>query len=322
MLADERRAPRRRPWRHGRAESRARRAPSAAHAASSRSSSTTRIFFMIGLPAWCAVRFPAAFAGNLRGRACGGVDAPRRPQPASISVWSSLATCPTQVRVGALRGVERARRGRSARDRRPPAAPACGADRRERSLERVRRRPERLVVALPERALDLPERPRRVGAKQLDDVLQQLAVAARVQERRPFVEDDRRRRSGRSTTGGSGTEPASEFLDGRDQPIDVDRLREVAVHAGLQAALAVALHRVRGQRDDRHVRAGRALALADGRRGLEAAHDRHLHVHDDDVERRSWRLPRRRRPSGRCPRSRTACPRFVSRVVTSLRLTG
>ena len=47
---------------------------------------------------------------------------------------------------------------------------------------------------------------------------------------------------------------------------------------------AIALHRVRGQRDDRQVPAGRALALADRRGRLEAAHLRHLHVHQHDVE--------------------------------------
>ena len=35
-----------------------------------------------------------------------------------------------------------------------------------------------------------------------------------------------------------------------DQPLDADRLGEVVVHAGGEAHLAVALHRVGGHRDD------------------------------------------------------------------------
>ena len=38
--------------------------------------------------------------------------------------------------------------------------------------------------------------------------------------------------------------------------VRIDRLRQVAVHAGRQAALAVALHGVRGHRDDARVAAG------------------------------------------------------------------
>ena len=54
----------------------------------------------------------------------------------------------------------------------------------------------------------------------------------------------------------------------------------------VEAAFAVALHRVRGHRDDRQAR-GVALGLerADRRGRLEAAHLRHLDVHQHDVER-------------------------------------
>ena len=62
------------------------------------------------------------------------------------------------------------------------------------------------------------------------------------------------------------------------------RLRQVAVHAGGEAALPVALHGVGGHRHDGGARMAGGLALADARGGLEAAHHRHLHVHQDDVE--------------------------------------
>ena len=39
------------------------------------------------------------------------------------------------------------------------------------------------------------------------------------------------------------------------EPPRVERLGQVFVHAGREAALAIAFHRVRGHRDDRHVRA-------------------------------------------------------------------
>ena len=58
----------------------------------------------------------------------------------------------------------------------------------------------------------------------------------------------------------------------------VERLAQVVVHPGGDAALAVALHRVRGHGDDRRA-ARRALQAADlGRRGVAVQH-RHLAVH-------------------------------------------
>ena len=78
---------------------------------------------------------------------------------------------------------------------------------------------------------------------------------------------------------------------------------------GGEAALAIAGHRVRRQRDDRHVAAGAPLARADRRGGLEPAHVGHLQVHQDDVE----LLPRppvatasRPLPTVRRPRARAA----------------
>ena len=73
-----------------------------------------------------------------------------------------------------------------------------------------------------------------------------------------------------------------------DQDLDQVRgmygLGQVAVHAGLQAALPVALHGVGGHGDDRGMGHACRFPFADHGGGLEAAHHRHLHVHQDDVE--------------------------------------
>ena len=78
---------------------------------------------------------------------------------------------------------------------------------------------------------------------------------------------------------------------------------------GRQAALAVALHGVGRQGDDRDVPAGRRSRRADGGGRLEAVHLGHLHVHQDQVERlaasraveRLAGRRRRRRPRGPAP---------------------
>ena len=76
------------------------------------------------------------------------------------------------------------------------------------------------------------------------------------------------------------------LLDERAQAPGVERLGEVLVHAGREATLPVALHRMGGHGDDRQTR-GAALGLgrANRRRRLEAAHLGHLDVHQRDVER-------------------------------------
>ena len=73
-------------------------------------------------------------------------------------------------------------------------------------------------------------------------------------------------------------------VDRVEESFRPDRFRDVTVHARGQAPLAIALHRVRGHADDRHVGAGLRLQPADGRSRLEAVHLRHLHVHQHHVE--------------------------------------
>jgi hypothetical protein len=57
-------------------------------------------------------------------------------------------------------------------------------------------------------------------------------------------------------------------------------------YASIPASRHCSLHRVGRDRDDRDVLTTRTrpFALADGDGGLEAAHLRHLHVHEDEVE--------------------------------------
>ena len=68
---------------------------------------------------------------------------------------------------------------------------------------------------------------------------------------------------------------------GPGQLLEPDRLREVVVHAGLEAQLALALHRVRRHRDDVRPRSRPPLVDAPGR--LEPVHLRHLDVHEHRV---------------------------------------
>ena len=123
---------------------------------------------------------------------------------------------------------------------------------------------------------------RQVGAKQRDHFLQQRAIASGVPECPLLVEDV----AGRSCRCGAlrprcrrGARRCH-ALDRCDELVDIDRLREVTIHARVQATFAVALHGVRGQRDDRQARPISAFAIADRLGRLEAAHLRHLEIHE------------------------------------------
>ncbi len=64
----------------------------------------------------------------------------------------------------------------------------------------------------------------------------------------------------------------------------MDRFGRVLVHTGLQAPLSVALQRVSGHRNDRHVMATGFLRPANRSRRLQAVHLWHLNVHQDHIE--------------------------------------
>ena len=64
----------------------------------------------------------------------------------------------------------------------------------------------------------------------------------------------------------------------------MDRFRNVFVHAGGQAAFAVAGHGVGGHRDDGLVPVSSLFRGTDRGRCLHAVHDGHLDVHQNDVE--------------------------------------
>ena len=68
----------------------------------------------------------------------------------------------------------------------------------------------------------------------------------------------------------------------RLERLDADGLAEVAVHAGLEAILAIGIHRVGGHGDDPGT-PGAGEGFADAARGLEAVQFGHLDVHEDDV---------------------------------------
>ena len=68
---------------------------------------------------------------------------------------------------------------------------------------------------------------------------------------------------------------------GADEQVGVDRLGDVTRAAGRYALVLIALHGVRRQGDDRH---GQPAVAQQGGRGV-AVHHRHLHVHEDQVER-------------------------------------
>src|SRR5579864_3435554 len=68
------------------------------------------------------------------------------------------------------------------------------------------------------------------------------------------------------------------------QILGSNRLRQVSVHAVFEAALFIALQRVRGERDNWQMATGRFLALANGGSSLEAVEIGHLDVHEHQVD--------------------------------------
>src|ERR1043166_596232 len=92
---------------------------------------------------------------------------------------------------------------------------------------------------------------------------------------------------------GSALHAFSYGSDGLEKLDDPDGLGDIAVHTGRKAALAIALHGIGGQRQDGRITAEGFLHLAQLGSGFEAVHQRHLDIHEDQVERvRAVRIQR------------------------------
>ena len=73
-------------------------------------------------------------------------------------------------------------------------------------------------------------------------------------------------------------------VDGREELRGPDRLREVVVHAGREAVIAVFLPRARRQGDDGQMSPGGPLPLPDRPHDLEAVELRHVDVQEQQIE--------------------------------------
>ena len=155
------------------------------------------------------------------------------------------------------RRAHRARCAVAAPRPRPPVAPARAPARRACSapnvllfdLSECAARRKRSASSRGERAAQVGEHRRRLVEERVDE------LARRTRRRRcPAA----RRRSARSIVGSRHVRllACRHLVQRLDQPLDADRLGEVVVHAGGEAHLAVALHRVGGHRDDARALAG------------------------------------------------------------------
>ena len=163
---------------------------------------------------------------------------------------------------------------------------------------------------------------RSVRPEQRDDAFQQPAVASGVSKRRLLVED-----RGWSTVGAAGTAPASTRARRRSARPSRRARRRRSAWTGSRPSRPRGSARGRPASRARSARRwevalGRASSRADRLRRLEAAHLRHLHVHDHDVE--AARAAGRIAATAARPFSTafTVCPRFCRSVVTSFRFTA
>src|SRR5260370_22218592 len=68
------------------------------------------------------------------------------------------------------------------------------------------------------------------------------------------------------------------------QKADANRLRNITIHSRRQIFFAVAAHRMRGHRHDRRSAPCFQFRFADQLCRLDAAHDRHLNVHQEYID--------------------------------------
>ena len=72
------------------------------------------------------------------------------------------------------------------------------------------------------------------------------------------------------------------MLELRQQRRGLERLRDIIIHTGGEHFLAGTRHRMRGERDDRHL-PGAARQVADFLRGGDTVELGHLQIHQDHV---------------------------------------
>ena len=91
-----------------------------------------------------------------------------------------------------------------------------------------------------------------------------------------------RARAGVAAVAGWRSPEVELAFDGGDQMRRLDRFRDIRVHAGLQAALAIAVHGVGRHGDDRQIRSQRG-SPANQAGGFEAVEHGHLDVHQHQI---------------------------------------
>jgi hypothetical protein len=128
---------------------------------------------------------------------------------------------------------------------------------------------------------------------------------------------------------GIGVGSGQDAFDRCKKLIRLDRLAHVVVHTLFQAQLAVTLHGIRRHRNDGQMLdvigindpRPTLLARADGSRGFDTAHDRHLNVHQHQIEVLALDQIQRFLPIGRnghtiaCALKCAHCDQLIHRVV-------
>ena len=156
---------------------------------------------------------------------------------------------------------------------------------RGRAPQGMRRRAYLFGVGAVDRSFDGGEPHRTVVEKQANHVEEQLFIASKPLHQAIVIDRSGRRRGRRSgcirrsrLTRSRARRSARRglMLQGRVEEGRTDRFGQVPVHAGVQAALTIPVHRVRSHGDDAQVTAVGCLSLPDGGSGVEPAHFGHL----------------------------------------------
>src|SRR6516225_6944520 len=115
----------------------------------------------------------------------------------------------------------------------------------------MRRLVQAPAVLCVECGSDSPEAFRLIGKKQASQLAEKRTISVKALEQRLLIDH-------------SGYPRSQQFRNHLLQFVRTDGLCHIAVHAGLETPLAVALHRVSGHGYDGNVRTGPLLKAADG----------------------------------------------------------